>query len=258
MGCFEQLIDEIDSYSFSGWDFSYIAGTGRMQETPMKWNYFSRIRPYLYTAERLLDIGTGGGERLSRFAPLPAETYATEGYKPNVEIAKRILVPLGVTVVEVDGDDGPPYNSNLPFADSYFDIVIDRHEAYCPQEIHRILKDGAHFITQQVGSLSISNLIQLLDDRDLEIPDWNLKHAENELLQNSFEIAGSAEDIGFIRFYDVGALGIYVKAFPWVFPQFTAKRYEKQLRYIHERIERDGYIDIVYHLFFIDTVKKKA
>ena len=57
MDYFERLIEEIDSFSFSGWDFSYIAETGRMQETPMKWNYFSRIRPYLYTAERLPETG---------------------------------------------------------------------------------------------------------------------------------------------------------------------------------------------------------
>lgn len=105
---------------------------------------------------------------MAAFSPLPGETYATEGYKPNVEIAKRNLEPLGVTVVEVDGDEGPPYNSNLPFDDNFFDLITDRHEAYCPQEIYRILKDDAHFITQQVGSLSIANLIQLFDSKTLK------------------------------------------------------------------------------------------
>ena len=68
-------------------------------------------------------------------------------------------------------------------------------------------------------------------------------------MQNGFEIADSDEEISFIRFYDAGALGIYVKAFPWVFPQFSAKKYAKELQYIHKRILKDGYIDIVYHLF---------
>ncbi|MGI6188325.1 MAG: class I SAM-dependent methyltransferase [Caldicoprobacteraceae bacterium] len=255
MDYFEQLMDEIDSFDFSGWEFSYITETGRMQEVPVKWNYFSKIRPYLYNAKRLLDVGTGGGEKLSRFAPLPKETYATEGYKPNVEIAKKNLEPLGIQVIEVDGDDGPPYNSNLPFDDGFFDLIIDRHEAYCLEEIYRILADDAHFITQQVGSLTIANLIQLLDNKGLEISNWNLKYAENEFLKNNFKIVSSLEDISFIRFYDVGALGIYVKAFPWVFPEFTAKKYEKELMYIHERILNEGYIDIVYHLFFIDAKK---
>lgn len=144
MGYFEHLMDEIDSFNFSGWDFSYITETGRMQEAPVRWNYFSRIKPYLYNVERLLDLGTGGGERLSRFTPLPRETYASEGYKPNVIIAKKNLEPLGIQVVEADGCD------KLPFDDKFFDLIIDRHEGYCPQEIYRILADDAHFITQQV------------------------------------------------------------------------------------------------------------
>ncbi len=152
MDYFEHLIDEIDSFTFSGWDFSYITETGRMQEVPVRWNYYSKIKPYLYNVDRLLDLGTGGGEKLSKFTPLPKETYATEGYKPNVEIAKKNLEPLGIQVIEVDGEEGPPYNSKLPFEDNYFDLIIVRHEAYCPREIYRILADDAHFITQQVGS----------------------------------------------------------------------------------------------------------
>jgi len=251
MDYFEHLIDEIDSFKFSGWDFSYITETGRMQEVPVRWNYFSKIRPYLYNVDRLLDLGTGGGEKLSKFTPLPKETYATEGYKPNVEIAKKNLEPLGIQVIEVDGED------KLPFEDNYFDLVIDRHEAYCPQEIYRILADNAHFITQQVGSSTIINLIQLFDNKGLEVSNWNLNYAEKELLQANFEIVDSIEEISFIRFYDIGALGIYMKAFPWVFPEFTARKYEKELMYIYKRILNEGYIDIIYHLFFIDAVKRK-
>ncbi|AEV70204.1 class I SAM-dependent methyltransferase [Acetivibrio clariflavus] len=253
MDYFEQLMEEIDNYNFSGWDFSYILETGRMQEVPVKWNYFNKIKPYLYNVKRLLDLGTGGGERLSKFTPLPQETYATEGYKPNVEIARKKLEPLGIRVIEVDGNEE---NSKLPFDDNFFDLIIDRHESYCSQEIYRILADDAHFITQQVGSLTIVNLIQLLDNKGLEISNWNLNYAEKELKENNFEIVNSIEEISFIRFYDVGALGIYIKAFPWVFPEFTAKKYEKELMYIHNSILNEGYIDIVYHLFFIDAKKK--
>lgn len=208
MDYFEHLIDEIDSFKFSGWDFSYITETGRMQEVPVRWNYFSKIRPYLYNVDRLLDLGTGGGEKLSKFTPLPKETYATEGYKPNVEIAKKNLEPLGIQVIEVDGED------KLPFEDNYFDLVIDRHEAYCPQEIYRILADNAHFITQQVGSSTIINLIQLFDNKGLEVSNWNLNYAEKELLQATFEIVDSIEEISFIRFYDIGGTGHIHESFP--------------------------------------------
>lgn len=77
-------------------------------------------------------------------------------------------------------------------------------------------------------------------------------------MQNNFEIVSLFEEISLLRFYDVGALGMYIKAFPWVFPEFTAKKYEKELIYIHRRILDEGHIDIVYHLFFIDAKKRKV
>ena len=46
---------------FSGWDFSYIADTGRMVEFPLEWSYTSKILKKLRNAKALLDMGTGGG-----------------------------------------------------------------------------------------------------------------------------------------------------------------------------------------------------
>lgn len=42
MDYFEHLIDEIDSFKFSGWDFSYITETGRRQEVNNKGNFFTQ------------------------------------------------------------------------------------------------------------------------------------------------------------------------------------------------------------------------
>ena len=63
---------------------------------PLPWNYYNVVLPYLRVAGTLLDMGTGGGEVLSRFQPLPPVTYATEQYKPNVAVAREKLETLGV------------------------------------------------------------------------------------------------------------------------------------------------------------------
>ena len=89
--------------------------------------------------ESLLDMGTGGGEFLSLLQPLPPNTYATEGYAPNVPIAKERLESLGVKVYAIIDDDE---NANLPFEDNQFDLIINKHESYTPNEIFRILKGG--------------------------------------------------------------------------------------------------------------------
>lgn len=63
---------------FRGWDFSYIRG--RVQEEPLPWSYEEIARAALPSASTLLDLGTGGGERLAALAPLSSRTFATEGY----------------------------------------------------------------------------------------------------------------------------------------------------------------------------------
>jgi hypothetical protein len=136
---------------FAGWDFSYVTRTGRMKEAPLPWNYANLVSRRLRGAESLLDMGTGGGELLSLLRPLPPRTFATEGYAPNVPVARARLEPLVVTVVEADGE------ADLPFADEVFELVINRHESYRPEEVCRIMKPGACFITQQVGGHPIGS-----------------------------------------------------------------------------------------------------
>ena len=121
-----ELIDFLLSEAekpFSGWDFGYISGTRRMMEAPLSRSYASRILPYLRSSRALLDLGTGGGEFLPSLQPLPDVACATEGYAPNVPIARQRLEPLGVTVYQIADE------RILPFDDEQFDLVIDRHEA---------------------------------------------------------------------------------------------------------------------------------
>src|SRR6187549_330120 len=77
-----------------GWDFSYLAG--RMREDAPHWDYRQVVTAALGESGALLDLGTGGGEFLSSLRPLPALTCATEGYAPNLPVARRRLAPLGI------------------------------------------------------------------------------------------------------------------------------------------------------------------
>src|SRR5215469_16429094 len=102
--------------TFAGWDFSYINDTGRWATEPLPWSYASLVLPHLRAAGALLDMGTGGGEFLSRLQPLPAMTVATEGYAPNVPIARDRLSSLGVQVIAIDQET----SHTLPLADATF------------------------------------------------------------------------------------------------------------------------------------------
>lgn len=250
----QELFDFLISQTkqpFSGWDFSYITITGRMAESLLPWSYASRLLPHLQKAQSLLDMGTGGGEFLSRLQPLPPLTCATEGYAPNIPIARQRLEPLGVKVYEVS-DDG-----QLPFDDHQFDLIINRHEYYAPREVRRVLKPGGQFITQQVGGQNETDLIALLGANVYPYIHWTLDYAVNELQEAGWHIVEQHEAFPVMRFYDVGAIIYYLKAIPWQVPDFSVKRYFDQLIAIHNQIEEQGYIDFTMQRFLIVAVPRR-
>jgi len=248
---FEAYLEEAEKTSFSGWNFDYIIRTGRIIEAPVKWNYYNVVLPWLKEAETMLDMGTGGGEMLSRFQPLPPTTFATEQYKPNVPVARERLEPLGVKVFEIEEEKEHPYNRNLPFDNAFFDLVINRHEAYYPPELMRILKPGGLFITQQVANANLLNLMQFFLNQPLKVGNWNLKSAVDELNSAGFDILEQQEDIQFYRFYDVGAVAYFLKAIPWTVPDFSIEKYQDRLWEMHLRIESDGYFDTPRHRILV-------
>jgi len=56
-------------------------------------------------SKSMLDMGTSGGELLSKLGPFPSSAYVTECYLPNVPVAKERLTPLEVQVVHFDNDE---------------------------------------------------------------------------------------------------------------------------------------------------------
>ncbi|HKL74679.1 MAG TPA: class I SAM-dependent methyltransferase [Halanaerobiales bacterium] len=235
---------------FSGWDFSYVSDTDRIAEFPLDWSYTSKIIKKLRNANSLLDMGTGGGEFLSLLKPLPVNSYATEGYEPNLPIAKERLEPLGVNVVKVEEDN------KLDFEDNYFDLVINRHEEYSAKEVKRVLKQNGYFITQQVGGKNCVELNKILDyDGDFGMPEWQLDSAVNELKKEELKIIEKHEDFPGLRFYDIGAIIYYLKAVPWQIPDFSVDNYYDSLKKLHTQIQEKGYIDIEEHRFLIVAKK---
>ena len=92
---FECLLREALAEEFSGWDFQYVAG--RWKESPLPWDYTQIVREHIKPGISMLNMDTGGGEVLSSLQPLPVNTYATEGYPPNIPVAKARLEPLEIS-----------------------------------------------------------------------------------------------------------------------------------------------------------------
>lgn len=150
-------IEELAPYierarTFTGWDFSAMRVTPLGPEPP--WDYEAIARAEAGRASRVLDVGTGGGEVLSRvMAGIRARVVATEQWHVNAPIARDCLRPLAIDVVCARVDYG-----EIPFADAAFDLVLSRHEAILPEDIDRVLRPGGLFLTQQVAKENLEEL----------------------------------------------------------------------------------------------------
>lgn len=243
----------MDEVNLKGWDFGELTTSGRMTETALPWDYRSIIIPQMQKIRRMLDMGTGGGEFLKTLAPLPFETFATEGYEPNVKIAEENLSAYGVNVISGYKD------SALPFENDFFELIINRHEFYEPAEVNRILKPGGLFITQQVKWDVDKEIVELLgidpQKAAAEYLGWCLQKAEYELSNTGLEIIRSEESPGFTYFADSAALISYIKIINWLVPEFSAEKYRQDLKEAEQIISLNGSFRSTLNRFLIIAKK---
>lgn len=246
---FEQLIQEAKDAEFAGWDFSWLEGRMVQQDPP--WDYAAIVRKHLKNVTSLLDMGTGGGEFLASLAPLPEETHATECYPPNQAIAEDRLAPLGVTLHKLQEGDA------LPFAGNQFDLILNRHDDFLPDEIRFILKPDGVFITQQVGGLDNLELNQMLEDQvSFPYASWDLAPALTGLYAAHLSILRAEKAALQTSFLDIGAVVYYLRAIPWQVPGFSIETHWEGLVKIHNLIERQSQFVCTAHRFLVIAQKE--
>ena len=213
---------------FAGWDFSYL--TGRYHEETPPWSYEAIVRDLAREADSLLDLGTGGGEKLLELKDaLPTHTIATEGYAPNIPVARANLEPHGIRVVAYNIDEA----ARMPFDDHSFAVIIDRHEAFDAVEVARILRPGGVFLTQQVDGRDIADMLALfgLQPAYLHV---NLANCARGLADAGLTIERAEDWSGQASFSDMGALVYFLHAAPWDAPtDFSVERYAEHLLTIY-------------------------
>lgn len=245
---FKSYLKSEENQAFRGWDFSYIDGRSSSDNLP--WDYREIILKYLKPSDKLLDMGTGGGEFLLTLNHPYHLTSVTESYPPNVQLCFDKLSPLGIEVKQTFDD------KKLSFDDSTFDIVISRHESFDVSEVNRILKSGGYFITQQVGGSNNTDLSKkLIDNYIPKYPEYDLKHTRALLINNNFDILFEDEVYNQTKFYDIGALVYYAKVIVWEFPGFSVDTHFENLCKIQNDINENGYVSGIQHRFIVVAKK---
>lgn len=232
-----------------GWDFSHISGRYE-EEKQLSWDYRGMILKHLREEDRLLDIDTGGGEFLLSLGHKPENTYATEGYPPNYALCRETLEPMGIHLACVA--DGDPF----PWAENYFDLVINRHGHMNLKEIYRILKPGGLFITQQVGEDNDRELVELLTPgAGRQFPGQNLKEQSALLEAAGFVLLDGRESFDPIRFFDVGALVWFARIIDWEFVGFSVDACLEGLEKARRILEEKGCVEGRTHRFLMTVGK---
>ena len=234
---------------FSGWDFSHL--DGRMIEEQAPWSYSSRVTELMRQSSSVIDLGTGGGERFLILQEYwPKKVVATEGYPPNFRLATERLSPFGAQVVDVRLTD----DDLTPFANSEFDLILNRHSGFNAKEVARILAPGGTFLTQQIHGLWAYDLLAVFDAKP-QWPEATLEKYMPQLKAAGLAIANAQEWSGQLSFTDVGAIVYYLKAVPWLVPGFSAETHSKHLLTLQRRLESGDGLAFVARKYLIEAHK---
>jgi SAM-dependent methyltransferase len=252
---FEELVANGKTEPTEGWDFSWF--DGRATEQRPSWKFAESLRQRMTRADAVLDVQTGGGERLSEILSQienrPRLIAATESWEPNVLIAEQNLRQFGASVIEVADE------SDFPFADDTFGLVTSRHPTFTLwKEIARVLQPGGTYFSQQVGSGTNSELADFMMGSQ---PISNVRDARlavSAARSVGFDVIDLREESLPIFFFDVGAVVYFLRKVIWTVPDFTVEKYEERLLAMHEHIEENGSFQSHSQRFLIEARKRKT
>ena len=232
-----------------GWDFSHI-NDRYTEESDLPWDYRAEALDALRPDSRILDLDTGGGEFLLSLGHPPSLTAATEHFAPNVKLCRKTLLPLGVDFRDAAAD------GLLPFPDGCFDLVLNRHGSFDPQEVFRVLRPGGVFLTQQVGEHNDRELVELLlPGCRPSFPGWSMAPVAEHLKAAGFSLLKQEESFTPIRFFDVGALVWFARIIQWEFPGFSVERCFDRLLEAQKLVEQQGEVSGHAHRFLLKARK---
>jgi SAM-dependent methyltransferase len=230
---FEQLVAEGAAVPVEGWDFSWFEGRASEERPP--WGYTGLLGDRLADAEAALDVQTGGGEVLAGAPTRPALLVATESWRPNVDVARARLQPLGARVVAVA--DSPA----LPFGAETFDLVVSRHPVVVLwDEIARVLRPGGTYLSQQIGVGTNRELTEFMMGPQPVNRRRSAAAARAGAEAAGLEVVQLRECALRVEFFDLAAVVYFLRKVHWTVPGFTPEGYDGALRRLHEQLEREG------------------
>ena len=147
--------NEHDFYNeIKNWDFSSINHT---EENFTNWDMYEILKNNSNNESRVLDLGTGGGEKVLKYFPEVKEIIATDFSDEMIKTANKNLKnsdKKNITFRQMD-------NLNMNTPDNYFDIVVARHTCTDAKQTYKTLKTNGLLIIRGVDKLDCWELKRL-------------------------------------------------------------------------------------------------
>ena len=234
-----------------GWDFSKI--NSRTIVENKTWKITDIIKSYLNKDKIVLDLGIGGGEKTLLLSPLCKELI-------GIDNSEEMIIKANDNLKKTDNNNCKfivAYIKSLPFNDEYFDVITCRHAPINVTEIHRVLKKGGIFISQQVGEEDKLNI------KDIFGRGQNFSHKSGEQVKRVLEEFKKL-DFEIIKFERYNAIEYYKDMQDIIFllentpitPNFNIKKDKEKLKELEVKYGTDKGIKTNSERYLIITKKR--
>lgn len=164
---------ELEYYEeIKNWDFSMFEIES---EDLTKWDLYEILNKITDKNSKILDLGTGGGEKVIERFPYCAEILGTDYSEGMIETANKNLEKSGRSNITFRLMD----NLKMDVPENYYDVVVARNTVTDPKQIYKCLKPGGYLLIHGVDMYDCWRLKQIFgkgqgyhDKKPISIVDY--------------------------------------------------------------------------------------
>ena len=142
----KEYYEQIKDWNFDEFEIKTIRKTD--------WDMFKLLKKLTDKNSKVLDLGTGGGEKVLKEFPNVKEILGTDFSSEMIKTANKNLKLSGrknITFRKMN-------NLNMDTPKEYFDVVVARHTPTDPKQIYETLKPGGYLILQGIDMFDCHEL----------------------------------------------------------------------------------------------------
>lgn len=188
----------------------------RVRRAPVPWIFEDVVKSQLSGAERVMDIGTGGGERLIKLVDSYGTAVGIDNdprmiatATENLPTALKGKIEFRVASAESTGLPG-----------SSVDAVLNRHSVVDVPEITRVLRRPGKLIWQTIGDRNLASVIGALGGQEMD-DDQRPDAIRQRLIQRGMSVTRFDEYDVTYEFLDLESLVFQVKATSHYLSEFS-------------------------------------